>query len=135
MPPPQVAKMLARTLGILLIVLALVGFIPNPLIGAAGYFRTDTILNAVLAGIGILLLTFTTKGEGTAASGLFFGAMLAFGFAAIGYMQMSEQTSSDAKLFDLIACNLESIYLFGGMSVVMGISGMMNTSSRQVIRD
>ena len=32
MPPPQVAKTLARVLGALLIVLALVGFIPNPLI-------------------------------------------------------------------------------------------------------
>ena len=67
MPPPQVAKILARTLGVLLIVLALVGFIPNPLIGASGYFRTDTILNAVLAGIGILLLSYTTKGESPAA--------------------------------------------------------------------
>ena len=136
MTPPQVAKTLARVLGAFLILLALVGFIPNPLIGSEGYFRTDLILNAVLAAIGVLLLTFTTKGEGTAATGLFFGAMLAFGLAAVGYVQISEYPAGMVvKLFDLVACNMQSIYLFGGMAVVMGIAGMMNTSSRQVIRD
>jgi hypothetical protein len=136
MTPPQVAKTLARVLGAFLIVLALVGFLPNPLIGSEGYFRTDLILNAVLAAIGVLLLTFTTKGEGTAATGLFFGAMVALGLAAVGYVQISEYPAGMVvKLFDLVACNMQSIYLFGGMAVVMGVAGMMNTSSRQVIRD
>lgn len=136
MPPPKIAKNLARVMGVLLVLLALIGCLPNPLIGSEGYFRTDLILNGVLAGIGALLLLFTTKGEATAATGLYFGAMVAFVLAAVGYIQIPDgPPGMVVKLFDMVACNLESVYLMGGMAVVLMICGMMNTSSRQVIRD
>jgi hypothetical protein len=123
-------------MGLLLILLALIAFLPNPLIGADGYFKTDMILNAVLAAVGVLLLSFTTKGEGTAATGLFFGAMFLLALAAVGYVQLSEYPSGMAvKLFNLVACNFEVVYLFGGTGLVLALCGMMNTSSRQVIRD
>jgi len=136
MPPPKVAVNLARVMGILFILLALIGCLPNPLIGAEGYFSTDLILNGVLGGIGIFLLLFTTKGEATAATGLYFGAMFAFAVAVVGYTQMPDGPSGMVvKLFDMVACNLQSIYLIGAMGVILVICGMMNTSSRQVIRD
>jgi ABC-type Mn2+/Zn2+ transport system permease subunit len=136
MPPPKVAKTLARVIGVILILLAIVAFLPNPVIGAEGYFRTNAALNAVIAALGFLLLLSTTKGEETAASGLYMVAMLALSFALVGHIQMSENPSGgEAKLFDLLVCNYEDVWLMAGMAVVMIISGMMNTSSRQVIRD
>ena len=136
MPPPQVAKNLARVLGVLMIVLALVGFIPNSLIGTEGYFRTDAILNGVLALIGLFLLAFTTKGENTAATGLYFGAMLASVLGAVGWVGMSDYPEGAAvKLWDMVACNMQTVYLMGGTGLLMAVCGMMNTSSRQIIRD
>lgn len=118
------------------IALALTGFQPNPIIGAEGFFRTDLALNAVLAAIGLFLLAFTTKGEGTAAAGLFYGAMLAIGLAAVGYIQLSDYPAGiPVKLFNLVVCNFEVVYLFAGTAVILAVCGMMNTSSRQVIRD
>lgn len=123
-------------MGVLMIVLALVGFIPNSLIGAEGYFRTDAILNGALAVIGLFLLAFTTKGENTAATGLYFGAMLAIVLAAVGWVGLSDYPEGAAvKLWDMVACNIQTAYLLGGMGIVMAICGMMNTSSRQIMRD
>ena len=136
MPPPKVAKTLARVIGAILILLALVAFLPNPMIGSEGFFRTNIVLNAVIAALGFLLLLSTTKGEDSAASGLYMVAMLAFAFALVGHMQLSDYPSGgEVKLFDMVVCNYEDVWLMGGLAVVMIISGMMNTSSRQVIRD
>lgn len=123
-------------MGVLMIVLALVGFIPNSLIGTEGYFRTDAILNAVLAVIGLFLLAFTTKGENTAATGLYFGAMLAIAPAAVGWVGLSDYPEGAAvKLWDMVVCNIQTAYLLGGTGILLAICGMMNTSSRQIIRD
>lgn len=136
MPPPEVAKILARVMGLVMLLVALVGFLPNPVIGAEGYFRTDMFLNAVIAGIGMFLLAFTTKGEGTAATGLYFGAMMASGLATVGYFQLSEYPAGiPVRLFNLVLCNFEGVYFFAGTAVVLGVCGLMNTSSRQIIRD
>jgi hypothetical protein len=57
-------------------------------------------------------------------------------FTAVGYIQLPEYPSGMAvKLWDVVACNMESAYLLGGTGIVLAICGMMNTSSRQIIRD
>jgi hypothetical protein len=128
--------MLARVLGGLFLLLAVVAFIPNPLVGAIGYFRTDAILNGVFAFFGLLLLAFTGKGESTAASGLYLVGMLSLACALVGYMQLSEYPSGVAvKLFDLVTCNQEDVWLMAGAAGVLTVCGMMNTSSGQIIRD
>ena len=105
MPPPKVAKMLARIAGCLLILMGLIAFVPNSLIGAAGLFRTDMYLNAILIVLGLMLLAFTTKGEATAATGLYFTGMAAFAVAMVGYVYLSDYPSGGVvKLFNTISC-------------------------------
>jgi len=128
--------MLARIMGVVLILIGLVAMTSNPLIGAVGYFRTNVVLNSVLMVFGLTLLGFTTKGEGTAATGLYTVAMASLAMAMAGYVFLSDYPSGgEVKLFDLVVCNQEDIYLLGGMAATMIICGMMNTSSRQVLRD
>ncbi len=136
MPPPKVAKNLARIMGVLFLLLGLLAFLPNPVIGAIGYFRTDTALNCVLLLFAALLLSSTTKGESTAATGLYLVAMLAFALASLGFVTLLDQPEGAAvKLLDLILCNQQDVWLFSGTAVVLLICGLMNTSSRQIVRD
>jgi hypothetical protein len=88
MKPPQIAKTLARVLGIGLVVLGLSGFVPNAYVGVNGIIPADIYLNCLHAGLGMILLAFTTKGEGTAATGLYTVAMLLAAVAMIGFVGM-----------------------------------------------
>ncbi|MBI2685704.1 MAG: hypothetical protein HYX27_05270 [Acidobacteria bacterium] len=136
MPPPKVAKNLARVMGILLILLGLIAMLPNPVVGAEGYFRMNLYLDSLLILFGAVLLAFTSKGESTAATGLYFVAMASLAVAVVGHAYLSDYPSGgEVKLWDLVVCNQEDVYLMGAMAAVLVICGMMNTSSRQVIND
>lgn len=136
MPPPKVAKNLARIMGVLFLLLGLLAFFPNTVIGAIGYFRTDTALNCVLLLFAALLLSSTTKGESTAASGLYLVAMLASALASVGFVTLLDQPEGTAvKLLDLVLCNQQDVWLFSGTAIVLFACGLMNTSSRQLVRD
>jgi hypothetical protein len=50
------AKKLALLLGIVLLLVGLLGFVTNPLVGASGLFETNTLHNIVHLVIGIILL-------------------------------------------------------------------------------
>lgn len=136
MPPTKVAKLLARIMGVLILLLGLAAFVSNPIIGDVGYFRTDVFLNSVIVLFGLVLLLFSTKGEGLAATGLYFVGMAAFALAIIGHVYLSDYPSGGVvKLFDSVTCNPEDVWLLGGMAVVLTMCGMFNTSSRQIVRD
>lgn len=123
-------------MGFFFVLLGLTGWLPNPVIGAEGFFLTDGILNCLLILFGCSLFPFTTRGEGTAATGLYFVAMAALAVALFGYVQLSDYPSSGpVRLFNMVTCNHEDVWLLAGMGVVLIACGMMNTSSRQVIRD
>jgi hypothetical protein len=50
------AKKLAVIFGIIFVIVGILGFVPNPLVGATGTFMTDTIHNIVHLLIGVVLL-------------------------------------------------------------------------------
>src|SRR5262245_9162247 len=117
MPPPKIAKMLARVMGFLLILLGLIAMLPNPVVGAEGYFRTNMALDGMLLVFGFILLAFTTKGESTAATGLYFIAMASLAVALIVHVSLSDIPSgTEAKLWDIVVCNQEDVWLLGGMA-------------------
>ncbi len=64
------AKKLAVVFGIVFILVGVLGFINNPLVGANGYFVTDAIHNVVHLLIGIILVIAGRKSEGASASAM-----------------------------------------------------------------
>ncbi|GEM_PF-6831353 len=61
------AKTLAIILGVVFVVLSLLAFIANPLIGTSGYFVTGVTLDIVYLLFGIILLIAAGAGDAPAA--------------------------------------------------------------------
>ncbi|MBX4198119.1 DUF4383 domain-containing protein [Candidatus Parcubacteria bacterium] len=61
------AKKLAVVFGIVFVLVGVLGFFSNPIVGTDGYFVTDTIHNVVHLLIGIVLLIGAGAGEGASA--------------------------------------------------------------------
>lgn len=135
MHPPQIAKLLARIIGAGLISLGLAGFYPNSYIGLNGIIPSDMFLNCLHVGLGMILLAFTGKGEGTAATGLYTVAMLAAALAMIGFVGIEESANGQSSLFNTMLFSEMNVYLAAGIAVVSVVCASMNTSSRQLIRD
>ena len=136
MNAPEVSKTLACLMGLLLMLTGLVGFLPNPVIGEEGFFRTNAILNLTLIGFAIALLLSATKSEDRAATGLYGVATTSLGLAVAGYILLANQPDATAvTLFDLVLCNRADVWLLAGTAAVLVACGMLNTASRQLIRD
>lgn len=133
---PEVSKTLACLMGLLLMLIGLVGFLPNPVIGEEGYFRTNAILNLTLIAFAIALLLSATRSEDRAATGLYSVATLSLALAVVGYVLLANQPEGAAvTLFDLVLCNRADVWLLAGTAAVLVGCGMLNTASRQLIRD
>jgi hypothetical protein len=61
------AKKLAIVFGIVFVLIGLLGFINNPIVGPQGFFVTDAIHNVVHLIIGIVLLVASRSGNRTSA--------------------------------------------------------------------
>jgi len=129
----MVAKTMALVFGVLLILVGLAGFIPNPVIGSEGSLEIDTIGNAMHLVFGAILLFNTRKGESTAAMGLYLVAGFSFLMAAVGYKEVGSY--GKAMLFGTVVVTPALNYFHAGLATVLVISGLMNTSSRQLLRD
>src|SRR5262245_31317055 len=98
-----------------------IGFIPNPLLGAHGLFVTNTAHNFVhlLTGVGFIIVALT----GSKASVVFmqvFGVIYALtgviGFLATGH-------GGDAHLLGLVHINALDNFLHIGLGAVIGAAG------------
>lgn len=58
MPPPKLAKALARILGVVLLIAGLLSALPNPLMGETGYFAANLAHGALYSAAGLILLGF-----------------------------------------------------------------------------
>ena len=95
--------------------------------------ETDQIGNAIHLTLGAILLFNSRKGENTAAMGLYLAAGLSFLFAALGYKEVGN--FGKAMMFGVVVVTPLLNYFHAGLSIVLLLSGLMNTSSLQLIRD
>ena len=135
MPPPKIAKILAQALGVILLIVCVLCFIPNPLFGDEGIFAADAGHGAMLASFGLILLAFSTKGESTAAMGLWGVAALCMAVALLGSNELSPRPFGKASIFGIVQVNRADIWLHLSLGAALFIAGFLNTSRRQVIRD
>jgi hypothetical protein len=136
MPPPKIATGLARILSVLLLVFGAYSFVPNPLVGETGLFAVNAAHAGVLMILAVLLFAFTRKGESTAAAGLYLvGAMFVF-LGIVGHLALNAQVFvANTRLFGAILYSRTDVWLDAGLATVLILSGMMNTSRRQILKD
>lgn len=115
------AKKSAILFGIILVIIGLLGFIANPVIGASGYFLADATHDIVYILIGVILLIAGGKGESAAATWL-----KVFG---IVYILLFLDGLFQANLLGFIASNTAHAWLHLVIGIVLLIAGFMKSSS------
>jgi hypothetical protein len=136
MPPPKIAKALAQILSILLLVFGAYSFVPNPLVGETGIFAANAAHAGVFIALAVLLFAFTRKGESTAAAGLYGVGVIFVFLGIIGHLALNAQPFvTNAQVFGAILYSRTDVWLDAGLAAVMIVSGMMNTSRRQILKD
>jgi len=134
-PPPKLAKALARILGVVLLILGLISFLPNPLIGEDGYFAANPMHGALYMLVALTLVAFSVKGESMAAAGLYFSGILFLALGVLGYRELEPYPYGKVTIFGIILYSHSDMWLSFALSAVLFVSGKMNTASRQIIRD
>jgi hypothetical protein len=135
MPPPKIATGLARILSVLLLVFGAYSFVPNPLVGETGLFAVNAAHAGVLMILAVLLFAFTRKGDSTAAGLYLVGAMFVF-LGIVGHLALNAQVFvANTRLFGAILYSRTDVWLDAGLATVLILSGMMNTSRRQILKD
>jgi hypothetical protein len=111
------AKKFAVIFGIVFVLVGLLGFVSNPIVGDTGFFHTDALHNIVHLLVGIVLLI--AAGAGTRASALWlkiWGAVYLVLFL-VGLVQPD-------MLLGLVGANKNDTYLHLVLGVVLIVVGM-----------
>ncbi len=135
MPPPKLAKTLARILGLFLILFGVISYLPNPWVGEDGYFAANLIHGGLFVAVGLLLLAFSIKGETIAATGLYLTGAVFLALGILGYRELDPHPYGNVNIFGVILYSHSDMWLDFGLTGILFLSGLMNTSSRQIIRD
>jgi hypothetical protein len=109
------AKKLAILFGIVFVLVGLLGFIPNPIVGSSGYFLTDAIHNIVHILVGVVLLLASGKGGRASAT-----ALKVFG---VIYLVLFLDGLAQTNLLGFIKANQADTYLHLVLGIVLLIAG------------
>lgn len=109
------AKKITMVLGIVFVLVGLLGFISNPIVGSTGYFHTDMIHNVVHLLVGIVMLIMAGS-QAVLALNLF-GAIYVV-LAIIGFVQGGD------KLLGFVGYNAMDNWLHLVLGVVLLALGM-----------
>ncbi len=113
------AKKWAKVLGVVVIIVGVIGFFANPLVGMMGYFHTNTALDIVYIVLGLVLVLCGTDEK--AKLWLKIVGIIYVLLAIIGFMMMKGATV--ASVFGL-QVNGAANWLHLVVGVVMFLAGM-----------
>ena len=103
------------------------------MIGRHGIVGVDAGLNVIHGIVGLILIGFSFGGESMCAFGLYVTAGTLVAFAAGALLSMGSFDS--ARLIDALLCTRSAAYFHLATAVIMGITGKMNTASKQLFRE
>ena len=127
-------KRLAMIFGAIFVLIGLLGFVPNPLVGANGFFLTNVALNIAHLLIGAILIIASTQSERAAWVSLFtFGAVYVL-LAVLGYATIGAE--GHTQLLGIIHVNGNDTWLHILLGVVMMVSafGARGTTQAYALR-
>ncbi|MDB5259729.1 MAG: TonB-dependent siderophore receptor [Candidatus Taylorbacteria bacterium] len=112
------AKKLSIVFGIVFIIVGILGFIPNPLVSATGFFGVDTVHTIVHLVIGIILLVVGLKCAKTSAAVLIVVGAVYLLLAIIGFFGVT-------SILGFLNVNTPDNWLHAVLGIVIIIAGIM----------
>lgn len=113
------AKKIALLLGIVFVLVGLLGFVPNPIVGMAGIFETDMLHNLVHILFGIILIVAAKKGA--AMLWLKVLGVVYLLLAILGFLMVPE----GGMLLGLVHANAADHWLHVVLGIVLVLAGFM----------
>jgi hypothetical protein len=113
------SKTLAVVFGVVFVLVGVLGFVPNPIVGLEGIFETDLLHNIVHILLGALLFVASSKGEGASAMCIKIVGAVYLVLAILGFLM------PDSKLLGLVEANQADTWLHLGLGLVLVAVGMM----------
>lgn len=120
------AKKIAVLFGVIFVLVGVLGFFPNPLVGMEGVFETDALHNIVHLLFGIILLVVAMKAPGKSALWLKILGAVYLLLALLGFFLISE----GGKLLGLVQMNHADHWLHVVLGVVLLVAGFMGKGSQ-----
>jgi len=114
------AKTLALVLGIIVVIVGILGFISNPLVGAAGMFLTNAALDVVYIIIGAVLIIVSVSAPAQSGLWLKIGGVIYLILAILGFLMAS-------PVLGLLAVNMATNWLHVVLGIVMLAAGFWGT--------
>ncbi|HSE83304.1 MAG TPA: DUF4383 domain-containing protein [Thermodesulfobacteriota bacterium] len=124
------AKKLAWLFGIVFVLVGILGFIPNPIVGHNAVFHTNAVHNLVHLIIGVFLIIGGTQGEATASKFLVIFGVVYLLVAILGFF--SVDASGRGMLLGLVAINVADNWLHVVLAVALIGTGLMAGKTRPV---
>lgn len=119
------AKKLALVFGVIFVIVGILGFVPNPIVGAAGLFQTNMLHDLVHLLIGVVLVIVALSAP--EKSGLWlkvFGVVYLL-LVVLGFILIP----SGGMLLGLVTMNTADHWLHLVLGVVLIVAGMMKSSA------
>lgn len=125
-------KTLAKVFGVVFVLVGVLGFFSNPIVGAEGYFHADMMHNIVHIVLGLVLFLFSGKEEGAGMWLKIVGVVYLL-VAVLGFVQMSGMAMEEThKLLGLVEVNGADNWLHVVLGVVVFFAGFMGGKSTQM---
>ena len=115
------AKTLAMVFGVVFVLVGLLGFVPNPLVGVDGIFETDLLHNLVHLLFGVILVVVAMKSAAQSALWLTILGAVYLVLAALGFVM----TGEDEMLLGLVHANVADHWLHVVLGVVLVAAGVL----------
>lgn len=122
------AKTAALLVGTIFIIVGILGFVQNPLVGENAIFHTDGLHNGVHIGSGVLFIIAAVAGASASRSFLIIFGLVYLALGILGLIQFG--TSGMGKLLGILHVNGNDNLLHVGLGVVILLLGV--TSKRYI---
>lgn len=119
------AKKLAVVFGVVFVLVGVLGFVSNPIVGANGLFLTDTLHNLVHLVIGIVLLVVAMSAPAKSASWLKIFGVVYLLLVVLGFLLIP----SGGMLLGLVTMNTADHFLHLVLGIVLLAAGFMSSNS------
>ena len=122
------AKKFAVVLGVIFVLMGILGFISNPLIGAMGLFMTNSLLNVVYLVIGVVLLIVAFSAPAASALWLKIFGVIVLILTVLGFLMIA----GGGSLFGLLTMNSADHWLHLVLGIILLIGGMRKDAAAPV---
>lgn len=121
------AKTLSLVIGIVFLLVGVLGFIPNPIVGEGGLFHTDTVHNLIHLVSGLVFVYVGTKAVSRAATTMKVFGVVYLLIALLGFLTVGEDGTGE--ILGFIQANSADNWLHVLLGVVILGAGLMVKSN------